>query len=96
MRKRANPIIVCRCEDVTLDEVEKILEKGYRDLESIKRLLRVGMGPCQGRTCIPLLIRLLARRLKKDPEELLIPPSRPPLTPIPIRLFVEDEKRAED
>ncbi|RLG86368.1 MAG: (2Fe-2S)-binding protein, partial [Thermoprotei archaeon] len=52
---KKHPIIICRCEDITLDDVEKAIENGYTDLESLKRVLRIGMGPCQGRTCIPLL-----------------------------------------
>ncbi len=86
--KNKHPIIVCRCEDVTLEDIEKVIEEGFTDLESIKRKLRIGMGPCQGRTCIPLLVRILARRLGKKPEELLIPPTRPPIVPLPVKLFL--------
>ena len=85
-------IIICRCEDVTLEDVEKLIENGVTDLETLKRILRIGMGPCQGRTCIPLLIRILSRKLKKKPEELLIPPVRPPITPLPLGLFLVKEK----
>ncbi len=95
--KKGHPIFVCRCENVTLEDIEKAIEEGYTDLESLKRKLRIGMGPCQGRTCLPIVIRILARKLKKRPEELLIPPSRPPITPIPIEVFLasggeEDEE----
>ena len=85
-------IIICRCEDVSLEDVEKLIEKGVTDLETIKRLLRIGMGPCQGRTCIPLLIRILSRKLRKRPEELLIPQVRPPIVPLPLGLFLTKEE----
>jgi len=86
--KKKHPIIICRCEDVTLEDVEKAIAEGFTDLESLKRRLRIGMGPCQGRSCIPLLVRILARKLNKKPEELLIPPSRPPIVPLPSKLFL--------
>ena len=40
---------VCMCERVTLEDLERALEEGLRDLESLRRRLRVGMGYCQGR-----------------------------------------------
>ena len=83
-----NPIIICRCENVTLEDVEKAIEEGYTDLESLKRKLRIGMGPCQGRTCLPLVTRILARKLRKHPDELMIPKSRPPIVPLPLKMFL--------
>ncbi|MCL4439891.1 MAG: (2Fe-2S)-binding protein, partial [Firmicutes bacterium] len=58
---RKDLIIMCRCEDITVDEVRAYIEQGVTDLEQLKRLLRVGMGPCQGRTCTPLIVNELAR-----------------------------------
>ena len=83
-------IIVCRCENVTLEDVEKAIDEGYTDLESLKRKLRIGMGPCQGRTCLPLVIRILARKLRKSPDEVLIPTSRPPISPVPMKVFLAE------
>jgi len=94
--KRKHPIIICRCENVTLEDIEKAIEEGYTDIESLKRKLRIGMGPCQGRTCIPLVIRILARKLRKKPEELLIPSSRPPIVPLPIKLFLGEGGEESD
>ena len=36
-------IILCRCEDITLDDVHRLLDEGYTTFEDMKRLLRVGM-----------------------------------------------------
>jgi len=79
---------ICRCEGVTLSDVDKALEEGFRDIESIKRRLRIGMGPCQGRYCIPLLISYVARRLGVSPEELGYPSVRPPIEPVPAKMFL--------
>ncbi len=83
-------VVVCRCEDVLLSDILKAIEGGYRDLESIKRLLRVGMGSCQGRHCLPIVARVLAKATGLRIDELNYPPSRPPLMPIQIKCFLSD------
>ncbi len=37
-------IIICRCEDVTLEDIHRCLDQGYTTFEELKRILRVGMG----------------------------------------------------
>jgi len=71
--------IVCRCEDITLKEVRDAIERGYTEFEELKRYLRIGMGPCQGRTCTPIIRRELARHLGKSPADIKIPTKRPPI-----------------
>ncbi len=78
MQEKSDDIIICRCEDLTLSEIRAAIEDGYTDFEELKRYLRVGMGPCQGRTCIPLVRRELARYLNKSVGEINIPTKRPP------------------
>ncbi len=98
VRKNENTIIVCRCRDVTLDDVIRAIEEyNITDLETLKRKLGLGMGPCQGRTCIPLVIRILARKVKKSPDELMIPRIRAPIIPVQINLLLKsvDLKKQE-
>ena len=64
-----NDIIICRCEDITLDEIEQYMKMGYTNMEELKRLLRIGMGPCQGNTCGQLLQRELSKFLNKRLDE---------------------------
>ena len=88
-RKMRHPTFICRCEEVTLEEVERAIEEGLTDLEELRKRLRIGMGPCQGRTCIPLLVRILARKLGKSPDELLKHHRvRVPIVPLPLKLFL--------
>jgi NADPH-dependent 2,4-dienoyl-CoA reductase/sulfur reductase-like enzyme len=47
--------IVCRCEDVTYGAVQEAV-----CARQAKLYTRAGMGPCQGRTCMPALEFLLA------------------------------------
>ncbi len=83
-------VIVCRCEDVTEDEVIEAIQSGATTLEELKRVLRVGMGSCQGRTCGPILVSLLARELNKNPKEIKQWNKRPPLKPVHMKIFIEE------
>ena len=47
-------VLVCRCEDVTLDDVQHTLDLGYRSVEEVKRYTGLGTGPCQGKECMAL------------------------------------------
>ncbi|MEW6308557.1 MAG: (2Fe-2S)-binding protein [Bacillota bacterium] len=81
----AEPVIVCRCEDVTLAEVRRLLAMGYTHVEELKRLLRCGMGPCGGRTCLPMLAGEVARATGKGLAEVELPSARPPGRPVSLR-----------
>ncbi|MBN2154525.1 MAG: FAD-dependent oxidoreductase [Candidatus Lokiarchaeota archaeon] len=50
--------IVCRCERVTAATVRMWIRKGVKDFNELKGLTRVGMGSCQGKTCIPIIMRI--------------------------------------
>lgn len=83
-------MIICRCEDITLSEVEEAFNLGFKDLESIRRFLKIGTGPCQGKTCIPMLQKILANL--KNEREIENITSRPPENPIPLGMFVGEAK----
>lgn len=88
-------IIVCRCENITLADVDEAIEMGYTDLESLKRYLRIGMGPCQGIHCLVFVAKHLARRTGRSFEEVYMPANRPPLNPVSMKYFLAgkgDEK----
>ncbi|MBS3972476.1 MAG: (2Fe-2S)-binding protein [Erysipelotrichia bacterium] len=70
-------IIICRCEDVTLADVHRVLEEGYTTFEDLKRLLRVGMGPCQANTCGFLIQKEIAKFHNIPLEDVLVHKVRP-------------------
>lgn len=84
-------IIICRCNDVTQKEIEDLIDSGITDIEEIKRITRIGMGPCQGRTCIPLVASIIARKTGKSYDEIGIPATRVPVRPVPMGALVGDE-----
>lgn len=75
--------ILCKCEDVTVEEVRRAFAAGHRDLESVKRYTGFGTGPCQGKSCITAIARELLR-LGATPAEVMPFTPRPPIEPVPL------------
>jgi len=86
-------IFICRCEDVLLEDVNRAIDEGYTDLEEIKRFLRCGMGPCQGRTCLVLIAQVLSRRTGRQITEMKFPTVRPPVRPVPLAVFAASKNK---
>jgi len=86
-------IILCRCEDVSRQDVIDMMNKGFVTIEDLKRQLRIGMGPCQGQNCTELVKRELARFLKENPEKIPVPRQRPLVMGVKLE---EIAKEAED
>ncbi len=84
-------IIICRCEDVSLADIHEALDMGYRDFESIKRILRVGMGPCQGQTCSHLIKNEIAKYNKVHPETVEIHKTRPLVSGVVLKDIAENQ-----
>lgn len=82
-------VIICRCEDVTQEDVIKLMNEGYTSFEEIKRILRIGMGPCQGNTCGQLLQREISRYLKVPLNEVKTHKVRPLITGVKLKSIVE-------
>jgi bacterioferritin-associated ferredoxin len=76
--------IICRCEDVTEEEIVKKIHGGYRTIDDIKRILRVTMGLCQGKGCRKHIAKIISRELGIPMKEIVQPTYRPPTKPIPI------------
>ncbi|MEM0000245.1 MAG: (2Fe-2S)-binding protein [Desulfurococcaceae archaeon] len=86
-------VVVCRCNDVTLEEVKKAIEQGIDNFELLRRYLKLGFGPCQGRSCIMIAARLFARVTGKSLSEVIADfRIRPPLFPVPLRNLITGEE----
>jgi sarcosine oxidase subunit beta len=85
----AGKIILCRCEDVTVRDVEKAVATGFTDLEEVKRYTGFGTGPCQGKECLRNVALCIARATARDPGALQPFTSRPPLAPTELKFFVK-------
>ena len=74
--------MICRCEDVSREEILACIADGYKTIDEIKRVTRAGMGPCQGRTCRNLIASELSRAYDISMEEVLMSTFRPPVKPV--------------
>ena len=79
---RDKQTIVCRCEEITAGEIEKIVDLGCKGPNQVKSYSRCGMGPCQGRFCGPTVSELIAGQLKKPVNKVGYYRLRPPLKPL--------------
>ncbi len=77
--------LFCRCEDVTLAEIEDAFDKGNTDIESLKRYTGFATGWCQGKQCLVVCARFLAAKTGHLPDAPVTP--RPPIHPMPIGLL---------
>ncbi len=84
--------VLCPCEDVLLDELERAAERGYHGLELAMRYTGVGTGLCQGRYCLPEAIAILAVLERRPPAEVGYVTQRPPLTPTPLGALASLER----
>jgi hypothetical protein len=73
----ADESIVCRCNDINLDELKNLFALGYKSIDELKHVARLGMGPCQGRTCIPIIMSELSKALGVPLSELPAGKFRP-------------------
>ena len=83
--------VICRCEEIEIDEIRKWIAEGYTEFDELKRILRVSMGPCQGRGCRDIILRELSIATGKPISEINPGTMRPPVKPIKIGLLAEDE-----
>ena len=82
--------VVCRCEEVEIEEIREWIARGYDTFDELKRELRVGMGPCQGRGCRDIIMREIARATGKSVAEVDPGTIRPHVKPIKIGLLAKD------
>ena len=75
-------MLVCRCEEVTKEE--------------IRRFLRCGMGLCQGQTCGKLVKGIVARELHVSPLDIEPATSRAPMRPTEMRILARDGGEAHE
>ena len=89
-------LLVCRCEEVTKGEIRQALHSGITTIEELRRLLRCGMGLCQGQTCGTLTRRLVAKELHIKPNDVVLATARTPMRPVDMGVGGNDRGREED
>jgi sarcosine oxidase subunit alpha len=72
--------VVCPCMGTTVGDLEAAFDKGYRDLELLKRASWAGLGPCQGGACLPHVRAFVAARTGVVPEPFTARPAARQIT----------------
>jgi bacterioferritin-associated ferredoxin len=73
---------VCLCLDVTVADLERAIDEGFVEPETLKRYTASFMGPCQGKACMDTILELVSERTGLDAGELRRPTARPPAYPV--------------
>ena len=87
-------LILCRCEDVTADDVTHAVAAGFTTLEEVKRYTGFGTGPCQGKECLRAVALHVALATGQSPETLRPFTARPPLCPTELKYFSSRKSEA--
>jgi NAD(P)H-nitrite reductase large subunit len=74
--------MVCRCEEVTFDDLEEAVQDGADNPTILKSFTRCGMGPCQGRMCAATTAEWLAARTGREISTVPLTPAAPPAKPV--------------
>ena len=90
--KKSEELIVCRCMEVTEEEIRDAIRLGAHSFDSVKRVTRAGMGLCQGRSCQQLVERLISEGTEVKISELPTISIRSPLKPIKLEAMAGMEK----
>ena len=65
--------IICRCEKISEGEIVDAIRRncGATSIKGVKKRVRPGFGKCQGGFCEASVLKILARELNKNPEEIV-------------------------
>jgi NAD(P)H-nitrite reductase large subunit len=81
--------IVCRCEEITVADIENAITQGAETFDDVKRLTRSGMGLCQAKTCRSVITGLIAEIKHKSIDDMSVSRLRMPLSPIEMALLAK-------
>lgn len=88
--------IICRCEEITLREIETAVDEGFTTLNEVKRRTRAGMGLCQSRSCSRLIAQIISRKTGLSMSEIMPVTPRPPTRPVKLDVFSEGDQDGTD
>ena len=77
-------VTVCRCEEVTAGDIERVIADGCPGPNQAKAFTRCGMGPCQGRMCATVVSEMFAERRHAGVGTVGHYRIRPPVKPVTV------------
>lgn len=88
-----NETIICRCEEISYEEILEVINLGGESFNDIKRITRCGMGACQSKVCADLVLQIIHEQTKKPLSEIKIPRMRMPISPIKIEALATNSTK---
>jgi glycine cleavage system T protein len=72
--------IVCPCAGIGVDDLQGVWDRGFNELELVKRASLAGTGTCQGAACLPHVRAWIAARSSIVPEPFTARPASRQIT----------------
>jgi NADPH-dependent 2,4-dienoyl-CoA reductase/sulfur reductase-like enzyme len=76
--------LVCRCEEITAAQIRAAARAGCQGMNQLKAYTRCGMGVCQGRTCGPVALDVLAASMRIPHARIEPLRTRFPIKPVKV------------
>ena len=89
-KKARASALVCRCEEVTREEIVAAIRAGATTIDGVKRRTRAGMGLCQGKSCERLVGRILSEETGRPVADFLPVTKRAPVRPVAMNIIADD------
>ena len=67
--------VVCPCNKITVEDLQGVWDRGFRELELVKRGALLGTGTCQGSVCMPHVRSFLAENSGETPKPFTARPA---------------------
>ena len=80
-------LIICRCEEVSLEDIENTASKYSCSARELKLRTRAGMGYCGGRTCRPAVDAVLEEVTGEKPGNDIPLKVQPPVRPVSLSVL---------
>lgn len=88
-RPATGETIVCRCEEVTAEQIRQAVREGCQGPNQAKSFTRCGMGSCQGRFCGLSVSQIIAAERGVSMDDVGYYRIRPPIKPIELGALAE-------
>ncbi|WP_434571191.1 FAD/NAD(P)-dependent oxidoreductase [Pseudomonas sp. Z3-6] len=85
----ADQLMICRCEEVSVGDIRRVVNEGHWEINRVKAHCRVGMGRCQGRMCGSAAAEIIARESGRTVSSIGRLRAQAPIKPVPFGLEVE-------
>lgn len=79
---KSSQIIICRCEEVSLEQLQEAIRRYSCSSRELKLRTRAGMGYCGGRTCRLLIDQIVHEETKRSMPHHAPLKYQPPVRPV--------------